>query len=151
MGKVWVKLYFCGVKVQNSTKMEDKQQTYFRDWLQCSVQGQANPNMRVMRGKALLDQSGQDFKFVENPPRGPRSVEVGRSMHGRVVRRPDKLYTLTLRLDAGSKYLMEATIAEVREVIKAIQTDAKAVAAAEKAAAKATKEEKGGDDGQGVS
>ena len=131
--------------------MEDKQQTYFRDWLQCSVQGQANPNMRVMRGKALLDQSGQDFKFVENPPRGPRSVEVGRSMHGRVVRRPDKLYTLTLRLDAGSKYLMEATIAEVREVIKAIQTDAKAVAAAEKAAAKATKEEKGGDDGQGVS
>lgn len=131
--------------------MEDNQQTYFRDWLQCSVQGQANPNMRVMRGKALLDQSGQDFKFVENPPRGPRSVEVGRSMHGRVVRRPDKLYTLTLRLDAGSKYLMETTIAEVREVIKAIQTDAKAVAAAEKAAAKATKEEKGGDDGQGVS
>ena len=59
------------------------------------------PHMRVMNGKALLDEESKDMKFVENAPRGERSVEVGRTAHSRYVRRPDGMYTITLRLDGS--------------------------------------------------
>lgn len=97
----------------------------YRGQLNVAVQGQKSPNMRVMNGKALLDVGGNDFKFVENAPRGPRSVEVGRTMHSRFVRRPDGLYTVTLRLAAGTKYLREAITAEIADIIKAIELDSK--------------------------
>lgn len=95
----------------------------YRGQLNVAVQGQRSPNMRVMNGRALLDVDGNDFKFVENAPRGPRSVEVGRTMHSRFVRRPDGLYTVTLRLAAGTKYLREAITAEIADIIKAIELD----------------------------
>ena len=84
-----------------------------------------NPNMRVMRGKALLDDEASDFKFVENEPRGPRSVEVGRTLHSRFVRRPDGMYTITFRCDASTKYLRETLTAEVAEIVKMITADKK--------------------------
>lgn len=87
---------------------------------------QSDPNMRVMRGKALLDDEAMDFKFVENAPRGPRSVEVGRTVHSRFVRRPDGLYTVTFRCDASTKYLRETLTAEVAEIVKMITADKKA-------------------------
>ena len=85
-----------------------------------------DPNMRVMRGKALLDDEAMDFKFVENAPRGPRSVEVGRTVHARFVRRPDGLYTVTFRCDASTKYLRETLTAEVAEIVRIITADKKA-------------------------
>lgn len=87
---------------------------------------QSDPNMRVMRGKALLDDEAMDFKFVENAPRGPRSVEVGRTVHSRFVRRPDGLYTVTFRCDASTKYLRETLTAEVAEIVRIITADKKA-------------------------
>lgn len=83
------------------------------------------PNMRVMAGKALLDEESQDMKFVENPPRGPRSVEVGRTAHSRYIRRPDGMYTITLRVDASNKYLRETLTSEIADITKDIQLDFK--------------------------
>lgn len=100
---------------------------YVKKRLTVSVQSVQAPNMRVMRGKALLDAAAEDFKFVENTPRGPRSVEVGRTLHSRFVRRPDGLYTITFRVDAGMKYLSEALCAEVRELCKTICEDRKRI------------------------
>lgn len=99
--------------------------TYYRGYLDVSVQAQEKPNMRVMRGKALLDTASADFKFVENEPRGARSVEICRSLHSRCVRRPDGRYTLTFRLDAGQKYLREAVVAEVQDIIVLVGCDYK--------------------------
>lgn len=101
--------------------MED----YVRKKMDVSLQTQTKPNMRVMSGKALLDDEANDFKFVENAPRGARSVEVGRTAHSRFVRRPDGLYTVTIRCDASSKYLREELTAEVARIVKAITDDKK--------------------------
>lgn len=79
--------------------------------------------MRVMRGKALLDSGDKRLTFIENTSRGPRSVEVGRTLHSRYVRRPDGLYTITLRVNADTKYLTETLVSEIREVSKVIAED----------------------------
>ena len=99
---------------------------YNRKSLDVSMHTRTNPNMRVMSGKALLDDEASDFKFVENEPRGPRSVEVGRTVHSRFVRRPDGMYTITFRCDAATKYLRETLTAEVAEIVKMITADKKA-------------------------
>lgn len=102
--------------------------------------------MRVMAGKALLDEECKDLKFVENPPRGPRSVEVGRTAHSRYIRRPDGLYTITLRIDASGKYLRETLTSEIAEIAKNIEMDFK-LQKKEEAAEKTEKENT--DDGSG--
>lgn len=111
----------------------------YRGDVKLAVQAQRQPNMRVMRGKALLDVTAADFKFVENEPRGPRSVEVGRTMHSRFVRRPDEGYTITFRVNAGEKFLRESLTAEIAELVKVINADAAAVKAARKTAEKEVK------------
>lgn len=111
----------------------------YRGNVELAVQAQRQPNMRVMRGKALLDVTAADFKFVENEPRGPRSVEVGRTTHSRFVRRPDEGYTITFRVNAGEKFLRESLTAEVAELVKVINADAAAVKAARKAVEKEVK------------
>ena len=103
-------------------------ENYHRKKLDVSIFAErGNPNMRVMAGKALLDEESSDMKFVENPPRGPRSIEVGRTAHSRYIRRPDGLYTITLRIDAGRKYLRETLTSEIAEIAKNIELDYKLV------------------------
>ena len=81
------------------------------------MMSQEKRNMVVLRGKVLLNEEEERLSFVQNEPRGPRSVEVGRGEHSRIVRRPDGLYTLTLRFDVKEKYVREAMIAEVRNAV----------------------------------
>ena len=103
-------------------------ENYHRKKLDVSIFAErGNPNMRVMAGKALLDEESSDMKFVENPPRGPRSIEVGRTAHSRYIRRPDGLYTITLRVDAAGKYLRETLTSEIAEIAKNIELDYKLV------------------------
>ena len=79
---------------------------------------------RLLRGRALLDFDSKKFVFAQNEPRGPRSTEVGRTMHSRLVRRPDSRYTLTFScMDGGEKQLREQLIAEVRDVMRMIGAD----------------------------
>ena len=79
---------------------------------------------RLLRGRALLDVDSKKFVFAQNEPRGARSTEVGRTMHSRLVRRPDSRYTLTFScMDGGEKQLREQLIAEVRDVMKMINAD----------------------------
>ena len=80
---------------------------------------------RILRGRALLNPVESEFTFVENLPRGPRSVEVRRTGHARVVRRPDGLYTLTFRFDINEKYIRPALVAELNEIVKSAQEDFK--------------------------
>ena len=126
-------------------------ENYQRKQLDVSILTErGNPNMRVMAGKALLDEESQDLKFVENAPRGPRSVEVGRTAHSRYIRRPDGLYTITLRVDVSrSKYLRETLTSEVAEIAKNIELDYK-LQKREEVAEKSPKTEKEEtDDGKG--
>lgn len=78
-----------------------------------------------MRGKALLSPQECEMTFIENPPHGPRSVEVGRTRSSRFVRRPDGLYTVTFRFNAAMPRLKENAVAEMRQVAKMIAEDYK--------------------------
>jgi hypothetical protein len=112
--------------------MEEKS-IILREKLNATIQAlRGDPQLRVMRGKALLDSGDKRMTFVENAPRGARSVEVGRTLHSRFVRRPDGLYTITVRVNGDTKYLTETLVSEIREVSKVIAEDRLAVKKSQK-------------------
>lgn len=88
-----------------------------------SMQTQPESNMKLLRGRALLCEEDKRFTFIQNKPRGARSVEVGRSVHARVVRRPDGFYTLTFRFAANEKFLKATLISEIRNIIDMASKD----------------------------
>ena len=77
----------------------------------------------VLAGRQFIDADDGRCTFVQNAPRGPRSVEIGRTPHCRIVRRPDGGYTTTLRVTQNVKYLKETLLAEIREVADCINKD----------------------------
>lgn len=77
----------------------------------------------LLRGRALLTPEEGEFTFVENEPRGKRSVEIGRTLHSRFIRRPDGGYTVTFRFTGREDYLRSVFIAEVRDVVNGITKD----------------------------
>lgn len=77
----------------------------------------------VLAGRQFIDADDGRCTFVQNAPRGPRSVEIGRTPHCRIVRRPDGGYTTTLRVTQYIKYLKETLLAEIRDVADCINRD----------------------------
>ena len=90
------------------------------------------PHMKILNGRALLNSVESRLMFVHNPPRGPRSKEVGRTKHARIVRRPDGLYTVTIRFDAREKLILSALLSEVRRLQKYAADDLELVKAEQK-------------------
>ena len=78
---------------------------------------------RLLHGKVFLNSDKGEILFAQNAPRGPRSVEIGRTLHSRYVRRPDGDYTVTFRCRAGEKDLVKTLSAEIREIAKRIESD----------------------------
>ena len=64
-----------------------------------------------------------EFAFVENAPRGKRSIEIGRTAHSRFVRRPDGDYTATFRFHPSEKLIKEQLVAEMRDIVKGCDND----------------------------
>lgn len=81
----------------------------------------ADPENKLLRGRALLNPQKKEFAFVQNTPRGPRSVEVGRTLHSRYVCRPDGGYTVTVRFVAEEKNIREQLLAETRQMVSSVQ------------------------------
>lgn len=61
------------------------------------MQSQQDCNLQVLRGKVLLNEEENRLLFMQNTPRGPRSQEVMRTAHSRLVQTPQGRYTLTFR------------------------------------------------------
>lgn len=103
---------------------------------------------RLFRGRALIDSAECRCTMVQNEPRGPRSKEIGRTMHARVVRRPDGGYTATFRCQPGEKYRSEMLMNEAREVGKIMSNDEKVEAArlVDATSSDGEKEKKGGEE-----
>ena len=80
----------------------------------------ADPENKLLRGRALLNPQKKEFAFVQNTPRGPRSVEVGRTLHSRYVCRPDGGYTVTVRFGAEEKNIREQLLAETRQIVSSV-------------------------------
>lgn len=79
------------------------------------------PTKKLLRGRALLNDEKREMTFVQNAPRGPRSVEVGRTLHSRYVCRPDGEYTVTVHFAADEGNIREQLLSETRSMVTAVQ------------------------------
>lgn len=89
-------------------------------------------SMKIMRGRALLNDEKGEVTFVQNTPRGPRSVEVGRTPHSRFVCRPDGEYTVTVHFAANERNIREQLLWETRTIVTAVQEHHKSAEAKRK-------------------
>ena len=74
-------------------------------------------HLKPMSGKILVNVVERCQLFVENKPRGPRSVEIMRTPHSRMVRRPNGKYTLTFRFTAEEFCIAEQLLLEMRTIV----------------------------------
>lgn len=91
------------------------------------------PTKKLLRGRALLNDEKREMMFVQNTPRGPRSVEVGRTLHSRYVCRPDGEYTVTVHFAANEVNIREQLLSETRTMVTAVQEHYKGAEAKRKA------------------
>mgnify|MGYP003390391366 FL=1 len=102
---------------------------------------------RLLRGRVLLDSDRGELMFAQNEPRLHRSKEVMRTEHGRLVRRPDGLYTFTFsKVDVKTKFLRELLLTEVRQAATAMVEDRKRIEDREKVEARKQNVKKGGEE-----
>lgn len=73
---------------------------------------------KILRGRVLIDPSDSRCTVVQNTPRGARSREIGRTMHARIVERPDGDFTITFRIPRNEKFKRETLIVESRTLAK---------------------------------
>lgn len=80
------------------------------------MKAQRNVHQQLLRGKMMIDIIENNLLFVQNNPRGPRSAEVMRTPHSRMVRRPDGQYTLTFRFSANEFCIAEQLLLEMQSI-----------------------------------
>lgn len=120
--------YFCNRKPKTTKIMDEEKKTgveyqRYGDITAKVITHKGDANLRPMNGRILINSYENELNFREAAPRGPRSVEIGRTLHSRLVRRNDGGYTLTFRFNSGLRYLSSVLIAELRDVAKAVEYD----------------------------
>ena len=84
------------------------------------MQSQQDRNLQVLHGKVLLNEAESRLLFMQNSPRGPRSQEVMRTAHSRLVLTPQGNYTLTFRFTRLEAILASRLIEEMVKVCDTI-------------------------------
>ena len=78
---------------------------------------------QIVGGKLLLWKASKEVTFVQNAPRGARSVEIHRTAHARLVRLKDGKYSVRTRFAASERQVGFQLIAEMREICKKAAED----------------------------
>lgn len=78
---------------------------------------------RIVGGKLLLWKACKEVTFVQNAPRGARSVEIHRTAHARLVRLKDGRYSVRVRFAPSEWQVGYQLIAEMREINMMAQED----------------------------
>lgn len=84
---------------------------------------QEDVDKQIVGGKLLLWKASKELTFVQNAPRGARSVEIHRTAHARLVRLVDGRYSVRVRFAASERQVGYQLIAEMREINKAAAED----------------------------
>lgn len=84
---------------------------------------QEEVDRQIVGGKLLLWKAKNEVTFVQNAPRGARSVEIHRTAHARLVRLVNGHYSVRLRFSASERQVGYQLIAEIRELNKMAQED----------------------------
>ncbi len=80
------------------------------------MQSQQDSNLQVLHGKVLLNEEENRLLFMQNTPRGPRSQEVMRTAHSRLVQTPQGRYTLTFRFSPNESDLQSILMSEMEKI-----------------------------------
>jgi len=78
--------------------------------------GQKDFNQRTLHGRITINKEERHALFVQDKPRGQRSIEVMRTAHSRLVSRPDGNYTLTFRFSMLEENWNLKLVAEMKEL-----------------------------------
>lgn len=122
-------VYLCGSKTKNKKKMETQisdgltMPEKFTDFEVNLYKRQENIDKQIVGGKLLLWSDHKEVTFVQNAPRGARSVEIGRTAHARLVRLTNGHYSVRLRFSADERQVNYQLIAEMREINKMAAED----------------------------
>ncbi len=82
------------------------------------MQSQQDRNLQVLHGKVILNEEESHLLFMQNTPRGPRSQEVMRTAHSRLVQTPQGGYTLTFRFSPNEGDLKKMLLEEMARIIE---------------------------------
>ena len=85
-----------------------------------TLKSQEDYNLQVLRGKMVVNEEDHSLMFEQNAPRGPRSVEVMRTPHSRLVRRPDGRFTLSFRFSKEELEIGPQLIREMKAVVETL-------------------------------
>ena len=87
------------------------------------MQSQEERNLQVLHGKVILNEEDKSLLFLQNTPRGPRSAEVMRTRHGRLVRTPQGTFTLTFRFSPEEEGIGDKLIGEMADVCQTTEKE----------------------------
>lgn len=82
-----------------------------------NLQSQENYDQKVLNGKLFVNKGKHQVAFNQNRPRGPRSIEMMRTMHSRLVRRPDGDFTLTFHFSKEEYAVGPQLLEELQKVV----------------------------------
>ena len=82
-----------------------------------NLQSQEHYDQKVLNGKLFVNTQKRQASFTQNRPRGPRSTEVMRTPHARLVRRPDGDFTLTFHFSKEEYAVGPQLLEELQKVI----------------------------------
>ena len=78
---------------------------------------QDNINLKPMSGRILVNTIERCSLFVQNKPRGPRSVEIMRTNHARMVRRPNGKYSISIQFSPEEFHISEQLMLEIGTLV----------------------------------
>ena len=82
-----------------------------------NLQSQEHYDQKVLNGKLFVNTQKRQASFTQNRPRGPRSTEVMRTPHARLVRRPDGDFTLTFHFSKEEYAVGPQLLEELQKVV----------------------------------
>ena len=94
-----------------------------------TLKSQEDYNLQVLRGKVVVNEEDHSLMFEQNAPRGPRSTEVMRTPHSRLVRRPDGRFTLSFRFSKEELEIGPQLLREMKAVVETLALNLKKRAA----------------------
>lgn len=77
-------------------------------------------DLQVLHGRIIPNEDDKSILFLQNAPRGPRSFELLRTRHSRLVQTPKGTITLTFRFSPDEKNLRSSLMSEMESIISNI-------------------------------
>ena len=93
-----------------------KKKAFTHESIPNGMQNQKDCKLQVLKGKVLLNKEEGYLLIIPPIPRGPRSYEILRTRHSRLVQTPQGTFTLTFRFSPDEKNLRSSLKSEMKSI-----------------------------------